>query len=381
MSGQLVVVGASVAATALIERIRELGNREPITVVDSDPDAPYDRPPVSKHYLVEADSSDIAVDWSDLDVSLVRAHATGVDPSAKLLLIEEAGMSRSIPFENLVIATGAIPARLPIEPPDTLVLRSADDARRLRMHTEGGRSVIIIGAGAIGVELASSLAARGCTATLVDRAAGPLERLLAGHLSAETTEWLESAGVRCVWKADIAAIEHAGDGWTVELRGEETLRADLLVSAVGARPAVAWLQGSGLLTDGALIADEAGRVVVEDQPRGEVFAIGDVVTRRHDDGSLQRTESWAAARQHATQLAEDLCGAQRGTAPKPYFWTEVAGRMVQVVGSLSPDDELVLETANPERRSALYRAAGAGEDEAFIGVNAQPRIARILMGA
>lgn len=382
MSGDLVVVGASVAATAFLERLCELGHRGPIVVVDSDPDAPYDRPPVSKHYLREADAGDIAVDWSDFGVTLIRARATGVDAAAHTLRIQPAGEEpRDLPYGRLVIATGAVPARLPVEPPDTLVLRSAEDARRLRARTGAGESAIIIGAGAIGVELASSLATRGSTVTLLDRAPGPLERLLAGHLAEETTAWLESAGVTCCWNAGIERIEHDDDGWTVDLADGRRLRADLLISAVGARPAVAWLEGSGLLTDGALLAAEDGRVVTAAGPVPDVFAIGDVVTRRHDDGTLQRTESWAAAREHAMRLAEDLRGAERSPAPKPYFWTEVAGRMVQVVGTLRPDAPIELEASNPERRSAFYRVGDADAGAAWIGVNAQPRIARILRGS
>lgn len=383
MTADLVVVGASVATTAFVERLRELGSQRRIVVVDSDPDAPYDRPPVSKHYLVEANAVDIAVDWSDLEVELVRARATGVDVSDAMLMIERDGHQERLPFKDLVIATGAVPARLPIEPEDTFVLRSAADARRLRDHTDAGQSVIIIGAGAIGVELASSLATRGSAVTLIDRASGPLERLLAGHLSAEATGWLEAIGVICRWNAGIDRVEHETVGWRVDLADGSRLRADLLVSAVGARPAVGWLAESGILTDGALVVGEDGRVVVDEAPMPNVFAVGDVVTRRLDDGTLRRTESWAAARQHATNLAEDLCGADRQPAPRPYFWTEVAGRMVQVVGTLTPDSALVLESENPERRSAFYRVAVDGADaeaSAWIGINSQPRMARLQLG-
>jgi 3-phenylpropionate/trans-cinnamate dioxygenase ferredoxin reductase subunit len=379
MTNELVVVGASVSTTAFVERLRELGNRDRIIVVDSDPDAPYDRPPVSKHYLVGADHEDIAVDWSDLDVDLLRARATGVDAAANEVLIEDALGTRRLGFEKLVIATGATPARLPIEPPDTLVLRSAADARRLRSQTEAGKTVVIIGAGAIGVELASSLAARGSVVTLIDRASGPLERLLAGHLSEEATSWLESIGVACRWNAGIEIIERDGEGWRVELGSGERLLCDLVVSAVGARPAVAWLAESGLLTEGALVVGEDGRIIVDDAALTNVFAIGDVVTRRLEDGTLRRTESWAAARQHATELAEDLSGQERRPAPKPYFWTEVAGRMVQVVGTLDAAAPLVLESSNPDRRSAFYRVGGDEANAAWIGVNSQPKIARLLM--
>jgi|TARA_B100000378_G_scaffold89755_1_gene70970 3-phenylpropionate/trans-cinnamate dioxygenase ferredoxin reductase subunit len=379
MSEQLVVVGASVATTAFVERLRELGNSEPILVVDDDLDAPYDRPPLSKHYLTAGQQEDIAVDWSDLDVRLLPATATDVDVTEHVLRVRTADEAlHDVLYGTLVIATGAVPIRLPVEPPGTTVLRSAADARRLREQTQDGQSVIVIGAGAIGVELASSLTARGSRVVLLDRAQGPLERLLAGHLTHETTQWLEQAGVECHWGVDITRIS-MNDTWRVELTGEQPLEADVLVSAVGARPAVAWLADSGLLVNGALLVDDSGRVVSESgSPAADVFAIGDVVTRRSADGSLSRTESWAAARQHGAQLAEDFCYAERQRAPLPYFWTEIAERKVQIVGELHPAAPVSLEFENPDRQSALYRI-GEDEQTAWIGINAQPRIAKLLM--
>jgi 3-phenylpropionate/trans-cinnamate dioxygenase ferredoxin reductase subunit len=381
MSEQLVVVGASVATTAFLERMRELGDTRPIVVVDGDPDAPYDRPPLSKQFLVGGDAEDIAVDWSDLDATLLRGWAVGAIPEERVLVVQRAdGTEAVIPYQSLVIATGATPARLPIEPADTLTLRSAQDARRLRDHAGAGQRAIIIGAGAIGVELASSLVARGSEVVLLDRAHGPLERLLSGHLAGETTGWLQEAGVDCRWGVDISRIVRTDAGWRVELGSGDVVESDVLVSAVGARPSVGWLQGTELLTDGMLLADDDGRVVNSAGTLPGYFAIGDAVVRRRQNGVTERTESWAAARQHGARLAEILCGVAPAPEPRPYFWTEVAGRKLQVVGSLTPAMQLQVEFENPDRGAVLYRASD-GSAEAWIGINAQPRIARLLMAS
>lgn len=380
MSDQLVVVGASVATTAFLERMRELGDTRSILVVDGDPDAPYDRPPLSKHFLVEGEVEDISVDWADLDVALVRGWAVDVHTEERVLFIREAGgAQRGVPYGQLIVATGATPARLPIEPPDTLTLRSAEDARRLREHTNAGQRAIIIGAGAIGVELASSLVARGSEVVVLDRAEGPLERLLSGHLSADVTRWLQEAGVDCRWGVDIAHIERTHSGWRVALADGGVMEGDVLVSAVGARPSVAWLGGTSLLTDGMLVADDDGHVVTSSGVVPFHFAMGDAVVRRLPDGGTSRTESWAAARQHGARLAELLCGVEPEVEPRPYFWTEVAGRKLQVVGSLRPTMKLDVEFENTDRGAVLYRATD-GDAEAWIGINAQPRVAKLLMG-
>lgn len=381
MTGPLVIVGASVATTAFLERLRELSNIDPVWVIDSDPDAPYDRPPLSKHYLVEGDVDDIVVDWSDLDVELVRGRATGVDRDGGTVTVERPeGTEEAVPFGRLVIATGALPARLPIEPADAAVLRSAGDARKLRERTSAGESAIVIGAGAIGVELASSLAARGSKVSLLDRAAGPLERLLAGHLKEEASQWLDEAGIECHWEAEISRISAEGDGWLVELVDGSELRGDVLISAVGAKPAVGWLHDSGLLTDGALLVDDEGRVVVDGVAMPTIFGIGDAITARAADGTLKRTESWAEARQHGAQLAEFINGSGHQPAPRPYFWTEIAGRNLQVVGTLRAGAATSIESENSARRATLYRVTGSDGDTAWIGVNSQPQIATLLMG-
>lgn len=381
MSDQLVVVGASVATTAFLERMRELGDSRPITVVEGDPDAPYDRPPLSKSFLLGGDIEDIAVDWTGLGANRVNGWATGTWPAGKVLSIRnDKGGERELEYGQLVIATGATPVRLAIEPADTLTLRSAEDARRLRARASAGQRVTIIGAGAIGVELASSLTMRGSHVVLLDRAPGPLERLLSGHLAADVTQWLTTAGVDCRWGAGIGAIQRLRTGWRVELADGTRLDSDVLLSAVGARPSVGWLAGTTLLTDGLLLADERGRVTNAGGVVPDHFAIGDAVSRRYPDGTTERSESWAAARLHGARLAEELCGALSEPGPRPYFWTEVAGRKVQVVGSLRPGMSLQVEFENPERGSVLYRASD-GVAEAWIGVNAQPRIARLLMGA
>lgn len=378
MTRHLVVVGGSVAATAFIERLREVGVDDHVVVIDPDPHAPYDRPPLSKHYLVEGEPADIAVDWRDLDVELIRAEAMGLDLESQTIRTRAASGEGSVPFERLVIATGALPVRLPFEPPDTLTLRSADDAHLLRAAVRPGEHVAIIGAGAIGVELASSFAAQGVRVTLLDRALGPLERLLAGHLATELTKWLEEAGVRCVWNAGIMAVTHTDDGWSIQLKGQPDMRPDVVISAVGSRPAVGWLAESGALTGGALLVDEGGAVLIDGRASETVFAVGDVASRTVGN-VISRTESWEAARQQASDVASHFADVDREPDSLAYFWTEVAGRKVQVVGLLDPAAAPALEFENPERAALLYKVEGS-RGPAWIGINAQPRIARLRMG-
>lgn len=378
----LVVVGASVAAEALASRLRELGDDREMLVVDADPRMPYERPPLSKGYLLSPGDTEIDVEWPET-VAVTAARAVALDPSTRQLTLEmsETGATEIVRFTQLVIATGAEPIHLPFEPDGVLALRTARDADQLRAGAGVGTRIGVIGAGAIGVELATSLRRMGSEVVVLDKAAGPLERLLAGHLSEEVTRWLQESGIECRWNVDIEKISGAGGKWIVQLGDGETVRVDTLISAVGARPTVAWLADSGLLTHGQLVCDPLGRVLVNDAPCEGIFAAGDVVTRLGVDGSLSRTESWSAAAEQGAHLAEHICGKSSAEPETPYFWTDVAGRRVQVLGTLPRGGELTIEFENPDREAVLYKVTDSTGVTGFIAINAPAKIAMLRAAA
>lgn len=374
----LVVVGASVAAEALVSRLRELGHDGDILVVDRDPRMPYERPPLSKLYLTRPEDIDIQVEW-DANTPVIPAEAVRLDPVGRCieLRLHESLESCVVRYHRVVIATGATPIRLPLEPDGVLRLRTADDSTRIRSAAPPGSRVGIIGAGAIGAELATSLRHNGAEVVLLDKADRPLERLLVGHLAADVTSWLQAVGVDCRWGSDIQRIAGTPGDWTVFLGDGSILGFDALVSAVGARPITEWLADSGLLVDGQLVCDAEGRVLAEGEPVDGVFAIGDVVTRQLASGEWKRTESWTAAAEQGARLADQLMGRHLAEPELAYFWTDVAGRKIQVLGSLSRQGAIEVEFENPTRGAIVYRVRGADGSEGWIGVNAQPKIAML----
>jgi len=381
MENPIVIVGASVAASGFLEQIRDQGYERPITVIDHDLEAPYDRPPLSKQYLRSGEDDFIATDWDDFNVNIVRAKAIGVNPSESTVTVLDvhSGEASTMTFGSLIIASGAYPARLPFEPHDTKVLRTAQDARGIRSDLYDGMNVVILGAGAIGVELASNLSALGSQVTVLDRATGPLERLLGGFLQEDITHWLNEIGVQTRWDINIKRVGKRGTTWEVEVDHGEILMADMVISAVGSRAAVEWLNESELLTDGQLRVDEFGRVIADSTACDHIFAIGDVASRVGADGNVMRTESWSAAREQGQLLAEYLMGNDLSSADTPYFWTEVAGRNLQVIGALQHDGAIHEVSNNPNRKSSLYRVDNPDGTEAWIGINAQPKIAQLMM--
>lgn len=378
----IVVVGASVAAEAFTSRLREIGYDGAILVVDRDTRMPYERPPLSKAFLTRPENTDIAVEWHET-VLVVAAEAVGVDVASKTVALNEleTGQHSVVGYQTLVIATGASPLRLPIEPEGVLRLRTVADAEAIRAAASPGTRVGIIGAGAIGAELATSLSENGAGVVLLDKADRPLERLLAGHLGADVTSWLQSIGVDCRWGVDLERVTGNPGSWKLHSSDGSELVCDVLVSAVGAVPVTNWLEGTGLLTDGSLICSDEGRVIAEGAEHTDIFAIGDVATHRNAAGHLYRTESWTAAADSGARLAERLAGQPVSAAEPPYFWTDVAGRKVQVLGTPSRDGVISVEFENPARGAVLYKVTAEDGTAGWIGVNAQPKIAMLRMGA
>jgi 3-phenylpropionate/trans-cinnamate dioxygenase ferredoxin reductase subunit len=367
---QLAVIGASVATGALVSQLRSDGFQGRVVVVDFDADAPYDRPPLSKEFLA-GDSPRPEAPWWDDGCELIRGRAVSLDPRNGVVAVEVPGVSQiEIRADHVVIATGAAPVVLPGEPAGVAHLRSAEDARRIREHAVPGRNVVILGAGTIGTELASSLNSAGCRVTLLDQADRPLDRFLGGHLANESANWIEEAGVALCLSTKVDGITAFGGGWIVSTGPREHV-ADLVVSAVGTRPATAWLEDSGLDVSNGLRCDADGTVLDTDGlPVPNVHAIGDVATWDWN-GTPRRFEDWTTAQRQGRHVARNILGLSTGrlSDERAYFWSNQFGRRVQVLGVPERDGKLIQHVYVPERRAAFYTVERGSETVAWIAVN------------
>ncbi|MDX6231405.1 MAG: hypothetical protein QOH68_356 [Nocardioidaceae bacterium] len=376
--GTIVVVGASVASAAFVSEARHLGHEGVIVVVDSDVDAPYDRPPLSKEFL-SAGSEQLdrpGAPWWDARCEFVRAHATSLAlDHLRVHLRADDGLEWDLSADHVVIATGASPIALPDEPDGVLSLRTAADARVLRQRLHDRASLAIIGAGAIGTELASSASAAGCEVAVLDRARHPLERLLGGHLGAEAAKWMSDAGINTFLGGNIDKISRLDSGWSVNF-GVEEVRADVVVSAVGSRPLIHWLKDSSLqLIDGVRCDADGAALNAAGLPVPGVHAIGDAAAWRTFEGAFRRHEDWTSAQRQGRHVAQRLFGGAPGSIDREpaYFWTHQFGRRIQVLGDPSAGDRLVQHVDVPEKRAAFYTVEQAdGETVAWVAVN-RPR--------
>ncbi|GAA1500576.1 FAD-dependent oxidoreductase [Streptomyces synnematoformans] len=339
-----VVVGAGMAGVQTAVALREQGYGGAVTLVGAEPHRPYDRPPLSKAVLLgKAEGSAFEVDFAEHGIGLrLGLHVDRLD-TARRLLVTDAG---PVPYENLVLATGAVPVPLPGAPaggaPGVYLLRTLDDAARLRGVLARRSRILVVGAGWIGAELTTAAREQGCEVTVVEAAGHPLPGALPAEVAAPMAGWYEESGARLLTGRRVERVGHRGEGGPVAVVLDDgtELTADAVVVGIGARPATAWLAGSGvdLGGDGAVRADERLRTNVPG-----VWAVGDCASfpsARYGERLL--IHHWDNALQGPATVAADVAGVPGAVYdPVPYFWSEQFGRFVQYVGHHTADDELL----------------------------------------
>ncbi|MGW1180734.1 NAD(P)/FAD-dependent oxidoreductase [Streptomyces drozdowiczii] len=336
---RVVVAGAGMAGVQTAVALREQGFTGPVTLIGAEPHQPYDRPPLSKAVLLgKAEESAFDIDFEALGITLrLGCEVTGVR-AGDHELDTSAG---PVPYDVLVLATGAEPVALPGSDgvPGVHLLRTLDDAARLRPVLEAGHPVVVVGAGWIGAEFATAARAAGCEVTVVEAADRPLAGALPAEVAAPMADWYEESGARLLTGARVARVEPGA----VVLDDGRTLPADAVVVGIGARPATGWLADSGIALgpEGSVTADAALRTSVPD-----VYAVGDCAsfpsarygTRlvvHHWDNALQGPRT--AAAHIAAEGAADIPPYD----PVPYFWSEQFGRFVQYAGHHADADTLL----------------------------------------
>ncbi|WP_430542710.1 NAD(P)/FAD-dependent oxidoreductase [Streptomyces iconiensis] len=327
-------------------QLREQGWPGAVRLIGAEPHPPYDRPPLSKAVLLgKGDETEIPhfdIDFGALGIEVELGRAvTGLRTDDRLLETD-AGPVR---YDRLVLATGAEPVALPGSEgvPGVHLLRTLDDATRLRPVLAARGRIVVVGAGWIGAEFATAARERGCGVTVVEAAPRPLP----GALPAEVTEpmraWYEEAGAELRTGVAVASVERGA----VVLSDGQRLPADAVVVGIGARPATGWLKDSGveLGPDGAVVADEGLRTSAP-----YVYAVGDCASfPSHRYGRRLLVHHWDNALQGPRTVAANLVteGHADGEAervaydPVPYFWSEQFGRFVQFAGHHDAGDELV----------------------------------------
>jgi NADPH-dependent 2,4-dienoyl-CoA reductase/sulfur reductase-like enzyme len=329
----VVVVGAGLSGLRTVEFLRTEGFTGRVSLIGDEPHEPYDRPPLSKQILSGQWPEQRAVlrrgELADLDVSL---HAGRSAISADLATVELDDGTR-LQYDKLVVATGVRARRLPGQPhrAELHLLRTLDDCRGLRNSISRARSLLVIGAGFIGAEVAATARTAGLEVTMLEALPVPFARVLGEQMGQLCARLHTDNGVTVRCGARLEGFLDTNGGIAARLADGTTVRADCCVVGVGTVVDNGWLAGLGLPTEGGLLCDTTGLVEGTDN----VYAVGDVAAWRHPTvGDRPRIEHWTSAGEQAAVVAQRIAGKQitRQADVVPYFWSDQYGLTLQLVG-------------------------------------------------
>lgn len=380
---RIVVVGASLAGLRTAEELRRLGFDGSLVVVGDEPHLPYDRAPLTKSVLtgrVAAGSTQLAV-RDDVEAEWVLGvPAVGLDRQDQQVVLAD---GRRLPYDRVLVSTG-MHAR-----PWTgdggaavggvVTLRTRADAEDLRARLAAGpRRVVIIGAGFIGSEVASSCRELGIDVTVVDRGDAPLQGALGHVVGPRTTALHRSHGVDLRLRTSVTGMSGPAGGLTrVHLDDGTSVAADVVVAALGSVGSTAWLEGSGLAVHprGGVVCDGTLRVLTDaGVPDDACYAAGDVAQVPHPvyDDQLLVVEHWGTAVDHGVIAAHNMLArpADRTVVTVvPQFWSNQFGVNIKSVGVPSLADQVVIVHGPTEQREVLVYGR-AGVTVAAVAFNA-----------
>jgi NADPH-dependent 2,4-dienoyl-CoA reductase/sulfur reductase-like enzyme len=370
------VVGASLAGLRAVQALRRAGFAGRVTVIGEESEPPYDRPPLSKEVLagkwdvgrtalLREEDAALEVDWQ------LGKRAKSLDLDGRRVVL--AG-GLAVPFDGLVIATGTYARRLPSTPPlaGVHVLRTLADCLALRAELDRSPRVAVIGAGFIGLEVAATCRGRGLAVAVIESLAAPLERGLGAALGAFVGEIHRDHGVELRLGARVARLVGGERVEAVELADGSRIPADVVVVGIGAAPATAWLEGSGLELADGVVCDATCRTT----RAPFAVAAGDVARWTNPlFGASQRIEHWTNATEQADHAVATLLAGDGAEpfAPVPFVWSDQYDRKIQIAGRLDGADETrIADGSLAERRFVMLFGRG-GRVTGVVGMN-RPRL-------
>lgn len=347
---KITVVGASLAGLTTVRALRTQGFEGRIVVVGDEEHAPYDRPPLSKEFLAGTASEDDVqlTDPEDAELEvewMLGRTANALDTSGQAVVLDD---GHRIVTDGAILATGARARTFPNPVPEGVqTLRTLDDARSLRKELTPGARLVVIGAGFIGAEIASTAVGLGCEVDIVEPVAVPLQRALGVDMGAVCGRLHAQNGVRMHAETGIAELLGDPRVTAVRLDDGRELPADVVVVGIGAQPNVEWLAGSGVSLDNGVRTDARGFTNIP-----EVMAVGDCANSyRAYTAQPARLEHWTNALQQPAATVAALLG-QEHTAPAhhavPYFWSDQYGHKIQFAGHRTENCSVEIEEGDPD---------------------------------
>ena len=364
---RIVIVGAGQAGAQMAATLRAGGHEGPIVLVGAEPEPPYQRPPLSKAYLLGEMARERlhlrpGRSYAENGVELrLGAPATAISLAERTVTVG----GEALPWDRLALTTGADPVRLPESCTAGLggvhVLRSMADADALAPEIREGRRLLVVGGGYIGLEVAAVAVARGMRVTLVEMRHRILQRVAAS----ETSDWFRALhrarGVEVLEGVGLDALLGDGRARAARLTDGREIPVDLVIAGVGVRPAQGLAAEAGIACDDGIVVDEMGRTSAEG-----VWAAGDCVSLPLE-GRRVRLESVQNAIDGAEAVARNMLGAGAPYVPRPWFWSDQYDVKLQIAGLSAGHDRVAVRSSGAGRSHWYY---GAGRLLAVDAMNA-----------
>ena len=363
----VIIVGGGMAGFATARELRSRGFGGEISVIDPE-GLPYDRPPLSKDYLLGTRSNEQILlagqGWfRDQEITLLTGKAVAMKPDAGVVLLED---GRELTAGRIVLATGAAARKLNIpggQLATVLHLRNRGDADKLRGLLQPGARLAIIGAGLIGSETASTALALGAEVTLIDPVDPPLVPAVGVELAHRLHRMHEERGIRVLTGLP-TAITRSGALHSIAIAGSPEVHAEMVLVGIGAVPDTRLAVSAGLAIDDGVLVDEQQRT-----SHPNVFAVGDAARTRLADGTLlRRAEHWEHARNSGSTAAAALLDQQLPVHGAPWFWSDRHGVHVEGVGSMVGEGSIVTRTKDGQP-VASFRLDSAGRMEGCAAID------------
>ena len=349
----VVAIGAGQAGAALAARLRSGGHAGPITLIGEEPILPYQRPPLSKGYLLGEMGADrltlrSADFYAEHDIALrLGAPVSAIDPKARTVTLG----TETIRYDDLVLTTGSVPRRLPAAIGGDLAgvytVRTVADVDAERAEFSPGRRLVIVGGGYIGLEAAAVAAKLGLDVTVLEMAPRILQRVAAPETSDYFRALHTAHGVKILESTGLERLlGEAGHVTAARLTDGREIPADFVIAGIGILPATQLAEAAGLVIENGIRTDSHGRT---SDPH--IWAAGDCASFPWQGGRL-RLESVQNAIDQADLVADNILGADKDYVPMPWFWSDQYDCKLQIAGLNTGYDRIV--TRGPDGAAVSF---------------------------
>ncbi len=327
----LLIVGGGPAGLATARAYRQTGGRARVTILTSEPNPPYNRPPLTKEFLRgEASREDLPLErdgwYGENGVELrLSAIVAGLNRSNQTVELDD---GEELSYDACVLATGSEPIRLPIpgaDDPEILVMRTVENSARLQDRMEENGKAVVVGSGFIGCEAAASLAMRGGDVTLISLEESPQRTRLGQDVGGRIEGWLRDYGVNLRLGASLESIERTDSGYALTVEGADTISTDTVLFGTGVAPRTGLAEDAGLEVDGGVVTDSSMRTSVPG-----IFAVGDIARAYNETaGRHLSVEHWGDALEHGRIAGTMISGGQAAWGMAPGFWSTIGDKTLK----------------------------------------------------